>query len=62
MKKLDRGILSSGEFLGAFYPRGIFGGILSSQQFFAGDFIRGGFYPQGDFIRGGFFPDTRQYI
>ena len=53
-RKLNTGILSSR----AFYPRGIFGGILSSKQFFAGDFIRGGFYPSGDFIRGGFFPDT----
>ena len=33
--------------MGAFYPRG----ILSSKQFFAGDFIRGGFYPPGDFFR-----------
>ena len=51
MKQLNRGILSSGDFLGRFYARG----ILSSKQFFAGDFIRGGFFLRGILSTGDFF-------
>ena len=42
MEKLNRGILSSGDFLGAFYPRGIFWG----------DSVPGGFYSPSNFLRG----------
>ena len=42
MQKLNRGNLSSGDFLGAFFPRGIFWR----------DFVSGGFYPPSNFLRG----------
>ena len=45
MKKLNRGILSSGNFWEHFIRGGFFWGILSSKQLFAGDFIRGSFFP-----------------
>ena len=58
MQKLNRRILSSGNFWGRFIGGGFFGGILSSGDFILQAIFCGGFYPLGNFIRGGFFPDT----
>ena len=71
---MNRGILSSGDILGGFYPRGIFrgdfirlagffgGDFISLAGFYGGDFIRGGVYPPGNLFLGGFFPRPRPLL